>query len=474
MNAALESHLAENPPWLSIMNPNPVRLITESAFLLHHLFEAQADATPQYIALSFLTEMGLDASRNNTSNNVVVDLTYAQIETRANQLAHHIRESLLQKSVSMSVDAQNDKYSSCSSLSDTIIPVYLPQSPDFYISVLAVLKSGCAFLPLAEDMPADRIQYILHDCNAPLLITNTQLAQDLLRHCGTDGGGTIKTVKGDSMLFVRVDDENDVEKMKAMSTSRVVDSMLRENHLAYVQYTSGSTGKPKGTMIEHGSIADSILAHVRHLKFEAGKSRFLQFASVTFDVSIFEIFFPWAVGLTLCGAKRDFLLSDLESVINILGITHTELTPTVASLVTPSSVPTIQTLITIGEMLTPRVVQAWATQGKLQSAYGPTEAAVHVSLTDGFSPTTRPSNLGKPLETCSWYVMPLSDDLTPVPVGCLGELCLGGSHVGRGYLNRPSETSKAFLTGLEGISGGRLYRTGDLVRMLPDGTLDIL
>jgi aryl carrier-like protein len=213
------------------------------------------------------------------------------------------------------------------------------------------------------------------------------------------------------------------------------------------------------------------------------------------------------------------------------GITHLELTPTVASLLSPTSVPTVETLITIGEMLTPRVVQDWTAVTKpmvrssdsiiidkdpaqtmqvsvLQSAYGPTEAAVHVSITNKCSPDMKPSNLGTPLETCSWYVMQTASSsslvLQPVEIGMLGELCLGGSNVGRGYLNRPMETSNAFITHPvdggsrnmsnstpqendsmkkeserkqreDGVGGSnKMYRTGDLVRMLPDGTLEIL
>ncbi|KAJ3219896.1 hypothetical protein HDU67_008425 [Dinochytrium kinnereticum] len=431
------------PP--SVSSPDPVRLVTDKAYLLHHLFEAQADAHPDAPAIRFLKDMEHPPTL----------MTYRQVEERANRLSQHLRASVKERHQGVSIAP------------DDIIPVYLPQSPDFYVSVLAVLKSGGAFLPLSDDMPLDRIEFIVGDVKAKAVILSSRLKESLVRRLKESG-------MFDRVVLVVLDEEEAViDGFDGKRVPVALEAGVTENHLAYLQYTSGSTGKPKGTMIEHGSIVDSVLAHKPLLKWGADSS-FLQFASVTFDVSIFEIFFPWAVGICLSGARRDVLLSDLEGVINQLGVTHMELTPTVAALLHPDRVPTVRTLLTIGEMLTQRVVDAWSPNGRLQAAYGPTEAAVHVSLTPPMSPLTKPINLGTPLSTCSWYVMPLdptTSTIDPVAVGCLGELYLGGRNVGRGYLNRDEETRKAFVE-VEGY--GKLYRTGDLVRMLPDGTLDIL
>ncbi|KAJ3104119.1 hypothetical protein HDU96_009027 [Phlyctochytrium bullatum] len=431
---------SRNSLLLSISSQTPERLTTDTCFLLHSLFEKQADANPSAIAIEFLEDL----------TEPVTSMTYAQVETLSNQLARYLREQIEQKAPSSAL------------VPDDIIPVYMPQSPSFYVSTLAVLKAGGAFLPLSEDMPLDRVEFILNDANAKAVITLSHLATPLVNNLQARGINT---------AVIALDAE--IDAIHAMEASRITETASLSS-LAYVQYTSGSTGRPKGVMIEHGSITDSVLAHRQYLKWNE-RSKFLQFANVTFDVSIFEIFFPWAVGICLCGAKRDALLSNLEGFINKLGVTHMELTPTVASLLSPERLPRVQTLITIGEMLTQKVVDVWSPGRHLQAAYGPTEAAVHVSLTHPLSPLSKPSNLGVPLSTCSWYVMPLEpaslDNMEPVPIGCLGELCLGGSNVGRGYLNREEETRKAFIFTQ---NYGKIYRTGDLARMLPDGSLDIL
>ncbi|KAI8812030.1 hypothetical protein BJ742DRAFT_77326 [Cladochytrium replicatum] len=426
----------------SIANPTPKHFMDESRFLLHHLFENSAATYPSRTALSFL-HAGASSAHN---------FTYSELDDRANKLARYIVAK---------VGAITP---------DTIIPVYLPQSPEFYIAVLAVLKAGGAFLPVAEDAPHDRVSYIFSDSSARVVITKQSLKAAYDAYADglklMDENHTIPDV-----TIIAVDAcEKEIANLDG---SGIDHPHTATSHLAYVQYTSGSTGRPKGTLIEHGSAVDSILAHQPFLSWN-DSDKFLQFASITFDVSIFEIFFPWSVGMTLCGATRDLLLTDLTDVINTFEITHMELTPTVAAMVDPPAVPSVKTLLTIGEMMTQQVVKSWATVGKLQPAYGPTETAIHVSLMGHFPATTKPSNIGTPLESCSWFVMPIDesgDHVHPVPVGCIGELCIGGFNVGRGYLNRPEETAKAFVN----FAGqGASYRTGDLARMLPDGSLDIL
>ncbi|KAI9663349.1 MAG: NRPS [Alyxoria varia] len=244
---------------------------------------------------------------------------------------------------------------------------------------------------------------------------------------------------------------------------------------------SGSTGQPKGVLVPHHSVSQALLAHqtvIPHF------SRFLQFASPTFDVSIFEIFFPWFRGATLVACRRNTLLNGLIETINALNIDGAELTPTVASslLQARHQVPKLKVLMTIGETLTRYVINEYGSSadswGILQGMYGPTEAAIHCTVLDNVQSHCRAGLVGRPLRTVSTYVKALSPDSTEdskrrdlMPVGQVGELVIGGHQLAKGYLNRPEATAKAFV---EDAEHGQLYRTGDMARQLPDGSLEFL
>jgi amino acid adenylation domain-containing protein len=338
----------------------------------------------------------------------------------------------------------------------------LPQCPELYIVLLAILKAGKAFCPLNLDTPDERLKFILSDVSANLIITSTAQSDRTM------------SIHGVQTLFA------DRELLKGSEADIFVSPLIESADLAYVLYTSGSTGLPKAVSVSHKAVTQSLLAHNNHIPDFA---RFLQFAAPTFDVSIFEIFFPWFRGKTLVGCLRERMLEDLPHIINILEADAAELTPTVVGnlLQGRSSVPGLRLLLTIGEMLTQHVVTEYgdssAKSGILWAMYGPTEAAIHCTLQAHFSSSSSTGSIGYPLETVSTFILavpkgtPGKTSVTILPWGEEGELALGGHQIAREYLKRPELTAASFI---EHPQFGRLYRTGDRARFRNDGTIECL
>lgn len=343
-----------------------------------------------------------------------------------------------------------------------VVPVLLPQSPELYIALLAVLKSGRAFCPIGLDAPPERVAFILKDVSADILITNSTLKDSLPPSSDTRA------------LLVDRDDQAHT------SDTELEPRHQRQSPLAYVLYTSGSTGLPKAVSVSHRAVTQSLLAHDRHIP---SFTRFLQFAAPTFDVSIFEIFFPFYRGATLAGCTRTHMLNDLPATIASLQVDAAELTPTVVSnlLRGQKSVPGLKLLLTIGEMLTKDVVDEYGgTESRpsiLWGMYGPTEAAIHCTLQPSFSCKSSLGNIGFPLDTVTAIIAaPVhqggpTQGVEPLPRGDVGELVIGGPQVADEYLNRPELTSASFVYDPK---FGYLYRTGDKARLCSDGTLECL
>ncbi|PHH92120.1 hypothetical protein CDD83_8883 [Cordyceps sp. RAO-2017] len=206
--------------------------------------------------------------------------------------------------------------------------------------------------------------------------------------------------------------------------------------------------------------------------WEAG-SRWLQFAALHFDVSVLEQYWSWSVGITVVSAPRELILDDLAGAINELGITHIDLTPSLARLTHPDDVPSLcrGVFITGGEQLQQEILDNWGPMAVIYNAYGPTEATIGVTMYQRVPVNGRPSNIGRQFPNVGSYVF---HPMTEIPVlrGGVGELCVSGKLVGKGYLNRPELTEDRFPT-LAGF-GERVYRTGDLVRILHDGCFEFL
>ncbi|KAK4236564.1 non-ribosomal peptide synthetase [Achaetomium macrosporum] len=344
-----------------------------------------------------------------------------------------------------------------------VVPVLVPQSPELYIALLAILKAGGAFCPMNLDLPLERTRFILENVSAKVIITTSEPASRL---------------PPDSQAAVLIIDSDKPNESAPVAQPR----QPLPTDLAYVMYTSGSTGTPKGVGVSHDAVTQSLLAHDRHIP---PFSRFLQFAAPTFDVSVFEIFFPLFRGQTVVSCARAAMLNDLPGVIRRMDVDACELTPSVAGslLRTRENAPGLRLLLTIGEMLTQPVAEEFGGGGDdekpsmLWGMYGPTEAAIHCTLQPAFASDSTVRNIGVPLDTVSAFILGIPEEdvdakfeFRVLPRGEVGELAVGGYQLAEGYLNRLGQTASAFVD----TPYGRLYRTGDKARMLPDGTLECL
>lgn len=337
-----------------------------------------------------------------------------------------------------------------------IIPVLLPQSPKLYVALLGILKAGAAFAPLPLDAPVDRIKFVVGDVGAQIVVADRSFKSKL----SWDGCPRV----------IFVDEEDiDIASIDKLGTEIRNTTTIHPNSPAYVMYTSGSTGTPKGVIISHSAATQSLLAHEKHIP---AYHRFLQFASPSFDVFVFEVFFTFFRGATLIGCERSRLLSDIVGVINKMDVDALELTPTVLGelVVTRDRIPKVQVVLTIGEMLTRPIVDEFG-DAILHGMYGPTEAAIHCTLAPNFRKGGSVGDVGIPLDTVSAFIVGpvvLGQDITVLPIGWIGELAVGGNQLADGYLNRLEQTKEVFID----TRYGRLYRTGDRARMHPSGTIE--
>ncbi|KAI0505733.1 putative non-ribosomal peptide synthetase [Xylaria bambusicola] len=427
---------------LSVLNANPAKL--PGPRFLHELVP-QAANNVLSCAIDFLAE-----------NDRRVVLSYPQLHAASLALASRIL-CILRSTLAQSASTLEHS-------GPLIIPILSSQSPQLYVAILAVLKAGGAFCPLNTDAPPERVRFILDDVKAKIVLVNRALASKL-----PTGDGTYTAIFIDDVIDTLETDGEDLHCIRE----------LTPQDLAYVMYTSGSTGTPKGVAVSHLAATQSILAHDRHIP---SFSRFLQFAAPTFDVSVFEIFFPLFRGATLVGCNRAEMLTNLVGILTKMEVDACELTPSVANslLKQRSRAPLLRLLLTIGEMLTEPVIQEFGgnelKKSMLWGMYGPTEAAIHCTVQNAFATTSDRGTIGIPLDTVSAFVIRISTDpnvnfkFGVLPTGETGELALGGLQLASCYLNRPQQTTNSFVD----TPWGRVYRTGDKARIRPDGTIECL
>ncbi|KAK1139187.1 Non-ribosomal peptide synthetase [Aspergillus melleus] len=421
--------------------------------LLHAAFEGWARRKPDAIALDFVHS--LPSSTSDAEHSI---LTYASLDKAASNLAIHIRALL---AGSNSADYGR------------IIPVYMTTSPELYISYLGILKAGYAFSPIPQDAPAQRVLEILEDIGSPIVLGNTPEPSSC--PWKVDGANLYSWV--DVVEVTGWKQLRGVQEVPPASEDQLRELDIQNDQTAYLLFTSGSTGKPKGVQVSHLAGACSIHSHATAIPLPGnavGDFRWFQFASPTFDPSLMEIFVTLSCGATLCSADRSLTLTDLETTINEARATVMMATPSLAALLRPSRLTTLESLWTMGEKLNRTVIENFASKPTspdgpsrmLVNAYGPTEGAINCTFLAPFGYSIRGSIIGKELPTCAMFVLdPNSHEPKAVPAGLTGELAIGGPQVSKGYLNRPKETAKSFVHSSE---FGYLYRTGDMARVVWD------
>jgi amino acid adenylation domain-containing protein len=420
---------------------------------IHQLFEEQVERTPDNVAVVFEERQ----------------LTYAQLNARANQLAHHLQ--------------------ALGAGPEVLVAMCMERSLEMVIGLLGVLKAGAAYVPLDPAYPKERLTFMLEDAQARVLLTQQRLVAELVE----DRGSKIEDRDSRSSIFNSriqiVCLDADWEIIARESEKNPLSAVTADN-LAYVIYTSGSTGKPKGVMTQHWSLVNHTEA--AGIDYDLQQTdHVLQFASISFDASAEEIYPCLTRGATLVLRSEEMLDSvslftrasqDWPlTVLNLPTAYWHQIAPRLSAEVS-TLLPSLRLVILGGERALPDRITAWQQQVgrrvRLFNTYGPTEATIVATrweLSESAEGCTALSDvpIGRPIANVQAYV--LDRRLRPVAVGVAGELHIGGVGVARGYLNSPELTAERFIPDPFGSEpGARLYKTGDLVRYRPDGNLEFL
>jgi amino acid adenylation domain-containing protein len=410
---------------------------------LHELVEDTAATLPNAIAVAHGREQ----------------LSYAEFNARANQMAHALRKRGVGRNVR--------------------VGVCLPRSLDFAIALLGVLKAGGTVVPLDPKYPAERLRFMLDDVAAPLVLTERGLLQ-------------AKIPAGTQVIELSAE-----RKMIAAQPSNNPSADSMPSDLAYVIYTSGSTGRPRGVLLPHAGLANYTMGAVEMFGLQPG-DRMLQFCSISFDAAIEEIFSAWASGATLVFLQDEVSLEPSEflswagqqriTVVDLPTAYWHEWVYALPSL--QEKVPASLRLVIVGgEKSSPEAFATWhrlvdsipGNQVRWINTYGPAEASV---VATAYEPKLEPGDapparlpIGRPVANAKVYL--LDADLNPVPTGVPGELHIAGAGVAAGYLNLPELTEQKFIRDIfsEDNSSGdppRMYKTGDLARYLPGGEIEFV
>lgn len=388
---------------------------------IHQLFESQVEQNPNDMAVIFENQ----------------SLTYYALDITANQLAHYLQ--------SLGVKPE------------TIVGIYIERSLEMIVGLLAILKAGGAYLPLDPSYPKERLQFMIEDTKIDILLTQKSLV---------DKSPTQRIM----MICLDSQWSTEIARYPAQKPT----SQVTCKNLAYVIYTSGSTGKPKGTLLQHQGLCNLAKAQIEIFKV-SHQSQVLQFASLSFDASIWEIVMALCSGATLHVIPKGLLLGNkLEEFLSLHKITHATFPPSVLASLPEEKLPDLTTVIVAGESCPSSLVKRWAKGRQFFNAYGPTETTVCATIAQCTGEEHKPP-IGRPLPNVQLYI--LDDYLKPVPIGVAGELYISGVGIARGYLNRPELTNSKFITFLHPLHPERevsAYRTGDLARYLPDGNVEFV
>ncbi|MCW5317886.1 amino acid adenylation domain-containing protein [Nostoc sp. KVJ3] len=396
---------------------------------IHQLFEEQVQRTPDAVAVVFVDE------RSEASGRVNEQLTYHQLNCRANQLADYLQ--------SLGVSA------------DVLVGLCVERSLLMIIGLLAILKAGGAYVPLDPEYPSERLSFMLEDTQVPVLLTQQHLLSQLPPNQAR-------------LVFI-----DEIWLEIGQNNQDNVTSKITASSLANVIYTSGSTGKPKGVMVEHQGLVNLAQAQIQTFGVHSD-SRVLQFASLSFDACIWEVIMALRIGATLYLGTKDSIMPGMPLMERLGddGITHVTLPPSALAVLPTEELPKLQTIIVAGEACSPELIKLWSASRNFFNAYGPTEASVCATVAK-CTPEDNKITIGRPIANTQIYI--LDSQLQPVPIGVTGELHIGGAGVARGYLHQRELTQEKFISNpFNDEPDSRLYKTGDIGRYLPNGNIEYL
>jgi amino acid adenylation domain-containing protein/thioester reductase-like protein len=369
-------------------------------------------------------------------------LTYAELNARANRLAHHLQRRGVGP--------------------ESLVGICVERSIEMIVAVLAVHKAGGAYVPLDPSYPADRLAFMIADAQLSLILTHA-------------AASAARPALGDGPALIALDADWPV--IAAESAENPTPTATPEN-LAYLIYTSGSTGRPKGVQLEHRGLVNLVEGQIRAFDLSE-TSRLLQFASFSFDASVSEIFTTLVAGGELHLAPRETLIAppELLDLLRSRAITAVTLPPSLLAILPEGGLPALRTVVSAGESCSWEIARRWSAGRRFINAYGPTEATVGPTwhLVEDCDIPSQTVPIGRPLPNVQVYI--LDRNREPTPIGVPGEVYIGGVGLARGYLNRPELVAERFVANphanLPGASP-RLYRTGDLARFLTDGAIEFL
>ncbi|MGB0525642.1 MAG: amino acid adenylation domain-containing protein, partial [Flammeovirgaceae bacterium] len=417
----MSTRASETEKHTILVDFNQTKSVGEIQETVVDLIEQQAALAPSSTALIFEE----------------TEMTYQELNERANQLAHRLIELGVKE--------------------ETIVGLCIHRSIEMYIGILGIMKSGGAYLPIEPTLPTGRMQYMLEDAKANIVLSNT---------ASKDGVEELE-----QLTLVEL---NDTKIQNAPVEN--VELKLKPTRLAYVIYTSGSTGAPKGVMIQHNSLTNLQLVMKDALQADHTTS-FLSLASYGFDMSCLELYLPLTVGGQLMLARVGLAADGyvLKELINKHKPSHMQATASTWQILIDSGWKNEEGVVIMtggeptSEMLKNQLVQL--STSRVLNMYGPTEATVWATM--DVLTLEKKISIGKPLANYQVYILDEEDQLSAI--GEIGELCIAGVGLARGYLNREALTQEKFVTSVnQDLTGTRIYRTGDLARWLPDGTIECL
>lgn len=457
---------------------NPQKLVTSFPILTNkerHQILVEWNATDHTYPQRCLHELIEQQVKRTPTDKAVVfedtQLTYAELNERANRLANYLRKAGVGP--------------------DVLVGIYQSRSIDMIVSILGVLKSGGAYVPLDLSTPKERLQWIVAESEMKVLLTQTHLYERLqfrLSSAGLAGSeGNAETPSdphrglrhptiGPSLLCL----ETMTNELAQESAENLVHE-TNQDHLAYVIYTSGSTGKPKGVMIPHRGLVNYLSWCTEAYLVKSGIGSLVH-SSIGFDMAVTSIFAPLLVGKAVHILPEEGSIDILaKALTSRRGWSFLKLTPSHLDMLAmrmPKRERRVQRLIVGGEALRGYTVKGWRSQDQdviVVNEYGPTETVVGCCVYEvpkkGVESDSLP--IGQPIWNVQLYI--LDHCQQPVPVGVPGELYIGGHGVARGYLNKPELTQQTFIENpFRNDPGGRLYKTGDRCRYRPDGTVEFL